>query len=80
MNTMKPEIKALWIAALEGGEYKQGPGCLRYNSGVSVQHCCLGVLTELAVQAGVMKDDGHGYSLTTYKATSPAWAAAAACT
>lgn len=47
---LKPEIKELWVNALESGDYTQTTGCLRDVNG----HCCLGVLTELAVEAGVL--------------------------
>lgn len=36
------KIKKEWLAALKGGEYKQGFAQLRTNSDGS--HCCLGVL------------------------------------
>lgn len=48
---MNPEIKALWLAALRGGKYKQARGALRKSNGF----CCLGVLCDLAVNA----DLGH---------------------
>lgn len=41
---MNPEIKARWVAALRSGEYKQGRGDLRRESG---EFCCLGVLCDL---------------------------------
>lgn len=44
---MKPEIAALWTAALRSGEYKQGIGHLNSSGGF----CCLGVLTDLFVKA-----------------------------
>lgn len=56
--TMKPEIKALWIDALNSGEYKQATGTLRELDRVTgnvVGYCCLGVLTDLAEKAGVVK-------------------------
>lgn len=49
---MKPEIKALWIKALTSGEYSQGRGYLK-SAG---KYCCLGVLCELAFEAGIVKD------------------------
>lgn len=48
---MNKEIKALWIEALESGQYQQGRGMLRNEKG---EYCCLGVLCELAVQEGVI--------------------------
>lgn len=41
--SMKPEIKALWVAALRSGEYRQGFKRLRHVD----CYCCLGVLTDL---------------------------------
>lgn len=55
---MKPEIKALWIDALNSGEYSQARGTLREldrATGNVVGYCCLGVLTDLAEKAGVVK-------------------------
>lgn len=46
---MNPEIKATWYEALRSGDYEQGTSFLhRYD-----EYCCLGVLCELAVDAGV---------------------------
>jgi hypothetical protein len=47
---MNPDVKALWVAALRSGEYKQGKRQLR-NRG---KFCCLGVLCDLAVKAEVI--------------------------
>ncbi len=49
---MKEDIKARWVEALRSGEYMQGQGGLRTRSG---KFCCLGVLCELALQAGVVQ-------------------------
>lgn len=51
-----------WVAALESGKYEQTTGTLRDDEGF----CCLGVLTELAVNEGVvppatMTEDGWSY-------------------
>lgn len=48
---MNPVVKALWCDALESGKYQRGKKALRTFRG----HCCLGVLAELAVQAGVIQ-------------------------
>lgn len=48
---MNPEIKAQWISALRGGEYEQAQGML--HDPVNNEFCCLGVLCDLAVKAGV---------------------------
>jgi hypothetical protein len=47
---MNPEVKRAWVAALRSGEYQQGTGCLRSKDD---KFCCLGVLTDLAVRAGI---------------------------
>ncbi len=51
---MNPEAKRLWLEALRSGKYKQGKDALKIE-GVDgiVRHCCLGVLCEIAVRAGV---------------------------
>lgn len=52
---MKESVKALWVTALRSAEYKQGQAALRRdNSGHGDQYCCLGVLCELAAEAGVI--------------------------
>ena len=48
---MNQEIQALWTGALRSGDYTQGSGVLKTQTG---SFCCLGVLCELAVQAGVI--------------------------
>lgn len=50
---MDPEVKTKWLAALRSGKYPQGVGKLRRKDGN--QHCCLGVLCEVAVEAGVIQ-------------------------
>jgi hypothetical protein len=47
---MNPEIKAQWVSDLRSGEYEQGKGALNRNGKL----CCLGVLCEQAVKAGVI--------------------------
>jgi len=49
---MDPGIRAAWVAALRSGEYQQGKANLRAADNT---YCCLGVLCELAVQAGVAR-------------------------
>lgn len=49
---MKPEIKEKWIEALTSGEYEQGRKALRTPDN---KYCCLGVLCDLAVKAGIAK-------------------------
>ena len=56
---MKREIRDQWTAALESGEYRQATDmlCNRKTGGF----CCLGVLTDLAVKAGIgeWRDDDY---------------------
>jgi hypothetical protein len=57
---INPEIKELWCNTLESDEYTQAKGRLRNTNGF----CCLGVLSDLAVKAGVQEwvvdvDDGN---------------------
>ena len=51
---MNPEVKALWTEALRSGNYKQGRGQLHYRGEAGELFCCLGVLCDLAVKAGVV--------------------------
>lgn len=55
---MKTEIADIWTTALRSGEFKQGSDFL-FNS-ESGSYCCLGVLCELAVKAGVVKKNEDG--------------------
>lgn len=52
---MNPEIKAEWLAALRSGEYQQGKSHLKRadDDSKTLRYCCLGVLCELAIKAGV---------------------------
>jgi len=60
---MNQEIKERWVRALRSGEYKQGNEYL--HSGDA--YCCLGVLCELAVDAGVTKPvTNHGLTVSYY--------------
>jgi hypothetical protein len=54
---MNQDIKAKWVAALRGGEYKQGAGQLRLRN----RFCCLGVLCELHAKAVGMAWQGDVY-------------------
>ena len=53
MPKMNPEVKAKWLEALRSGEYEQGHGKLRSGDD---EYCCLGVLCDLAVKAGVVAE------------------------
>lgn len=54
---MNKDVKSQWVSALRSGEYEQGRGRLERDG----KFCCLGVLCDLAVKAGVAKrvDDVH---------------------
>lgn len=49
---MNQDVKALWLTALRSGKYKQATGSLQTSDN---KFCCLGVLCELAVEAGVIE-------------------------
>lgn len=54
-NSKPEEVRQAWTAALNSGKYTQGPCFLQYRSGSGKKSfCCLGVLSDLAVQAGVI--------------------------
>ena len=62
---MNRDVVEQWCNALESGEYKQGRGVMRDRDD---NYCCLGVLCDLAVKAGVigepiqpMYSRGYGY-------------------
>lgn len=58
---MKPEIRDRWVEALESGDYPQTASFLCNEDG----YCCLGVLSELAAEDGVIEklpDFGEGCS------------------
>lgn len=46
VQRMDPEVKRLWVEALESGEFKQATGMLRRDED-GTRYCCLGVLCEL---------------------------------
>jgi len=54
---VKADIKAQWVKDLRSGEYEQGQGVLRTTaSGGRSKYCCLGVLCQQAVKAGVIPE------------------------
>jgi hypothetical protein len=63
---MNPEIKAEWTRRLRSGEVRQAKSTLRrqYPDG-SVGYCCLGVLCEMAVEAGVAERSDSATSMTS---------------
>lgn len=51
---MKEDIKRRWIEALRSDRFQQGFGYLSYLDREGLKrHCALGVLCELAVEAGI---------------------------
>jgi hypothetical protein len=74
ITRLKPEVKNLWVEALRSGKYQQGQGALVVvetvtddETGQTTEHsrryCCLGVLTQLAVDNNVpgVRQDEDGY-------------------
>ncbi len=55
-------LQQAWVDALRSGKYKQGKKLLRDGD----QHCCLGVLCELAVEARVTKRIGSSTDVCGY--------------
>ena len=54
-ETMNPEVKADWVAALRSGEFEQNQyGALSIEIDGKVKHCCLGVLCVLSVREGII--------------------------
>jgi len=47
------EVRAAWVEALRSGEYQQGQDALHKVTGNGSLFCCLGVLCDLAVKAGI---------------------------
>lgn len=43
-----------WITALRSGKYKQGKGQLMLVEDSGIEHCCLGVLCEVAKKNGII--------------------------
>lgn len=76
---MDSVIRDQWADALESGEYPQGNGALgRKGKDDITKYCCLGVLCELAVKAGVIQsfqglggdDSAISYGTSTYRTAS----------
>lgn len=49
---MNQEVKALWLEALRSGDYRRAEGKL-HRTANGEEYCCLGVLCDLAVKAGL---------------------------
>lgn len=65
---MNKRIKNMWVNALRSGKYRQGFGSLAYAyDGQPLSCCALGVLCELAAEAGVVeKFGGHPDGMLMY--------------
>lgn len=50
IGKLRPEIKEEWLRRLRSGDYPQGRAALNARG----KYCCLGVLCEMAVEAGVI--------------------------
>lgn len=53
---MNNDVQKLWTDALRSGEYEQSKNYLANVKGGVTAYCCLGVLCDLAVKAGVLKE------------------------
>lgn len=60
--SMRRETRDAWADALESGEYQQTKEVLTRlgDDGKPIGYCCLGVLCDLAVKAGVIGEPGVG--------------------
>jgi hypothetical protein len=65
---MNPVVRDAWADALESGDYEQDHNRLVTVYGGSARHCCLGVLCELAVEAGILE---RNYDHESYVAALP---------
>jgi hypothetical protein len=63
MLDMNPKVREAWVRALRSGQYPQGTNYLHVAADDPNDRwegfCCLGVLCELAVQAGVIPPARH---------------------
>jgi hypothetical protein len=60
---MNRDVRDEWVRRLRSGDYVQGTGSLRRVRDDVVHYCCLGVLCEVAREAGVVElnDELGGY-------------------
>lgn len=67
---MNKKVKKKWVKALRSGKYKQTRETLKDKHG----YCCLGVLCDLAVQAGIatweVKDNNKIFQIKTMEYSS----------
>ncbi len=65
---MKANVAEMWTEALRSGKYYQGRGALVTENG---EHCCLGVLCDIAVREGVVDFDEVGRTFDGVDAELP---------
>lgn len=69
---MDAAVKAQWVEALRSGDYRQGKGCLHFRPHDDLlppaddTFCCLGVLCDLAIKAGVEVKAWRGPGVQQY--------------
>lgn len=62
---MNPKHKKTWIKALESGNYHQGIGQLKYNTGGNnYRYCCLGVAERVCLE--IPNSNINGGKLTSF--------------
>lgn len=54
--TTQQKARRMWVKALRSGKYAQGQGQLKTTDG----YCCLGVLCDLAVKHGIIRNFNPG--------------------
>lgn len=72
---MNPEAKKIWVDALRSGRYEQARAFLKLPKGDKWGYCCLGVLCEEAIKAGVKveareAEDPHGEVCVVFNGNS----------
>lgn len=67
---MFPDVKEQWVAALRSGAYIQGTQVLHRITGGKATYCCLGVLCDLALKAGISLGVQHAKTCECRKCTS----------
>ena len=53
---MKKEIADKWVKALRSGSYRQTQSYLSVKENGKYKYCCLGVLCQIALKEGVVKE------------------------
>lgn len=56
----------LWVAALRSGTYTQGYKFMRNNEFPNAEHCCLGVMQEVALRAGHLPKGPVNWGVTSW--------------